>query len=305
MQVKSFANAALKFDRVQLADVKSIPSTFEYSFDYKGYLRANVAYDLFTTSRLGGDAEYEIMIWLARLGYADPIWFTRISIMNTSIAGIDFSLYHGKNGNMTVYSYVVTNLTTSFSADLKQFIDELPANNSIAPTQYLTHVQAGTEPFRGNATLTVSKRAVTDASFRGKYSLLYFGFTHCPDICPNELVRIGDVLDKLEAEKCPEVVPLFVTVDPRRDTVEQMQAYKADFHPKFKMLTGTRDQVADITKAYRVYFSKADENEDDDDDYLVDHSIVMYLVGPDGEFLDFFTQNARVDDIAAKIKTYF
>ncbi|KUF95758.1 hypothetical protein AM588_10006846 [Phytophthora nicotianae] len=94
-------------------------------------------------------------------------------------------------------------------------------------------------------------------------------------------------------------------LDPKRDTIAQMQAYKADFHPKFKMLTGTRDQVADITKAYRVYFSKADENEDDDDDYLVDHSIVMYLVGPDGEFLDFFTQAARVDDIAAKIKTYF
>ncbi|KAF1780208.1 Armadillo-type fold [Phytophthora cactorum] len=148
-----------------------------------------------------------------------------------------------------------------------------------------------------------TRRAVTDASFRGKYALLYFGFTHCPDICPNELVRIGDVLDKLEAENCPEVVPLFVTVDPKRDTIAQMQAYKADFHPKFKMLTGTRDQVADITKAYRVYFSKADENEDDDDDYLVDHSIVMYLVGPDGEFLDFFTQTARVDDIAAKIKT--
>lgn len=78
-----------------------------------------------------------------------------------------------------------------------------------------------------------------------------------------------------------------------------------DFHPKFKMLTGTRDQVADITKAYRVYFSKADENEDDDDDYLVDHSIVMYLIGPDGEFLDFFTQSARVDDIVKKIKTHF
>ncbi|KAG2823859.1 hypothetical protein PC129_g8455 [Phytophthora cactorum] len=148
-------------------------------------------------------------------------------------------------------------------------------------------------------------RAVTDASFRDKFSLLYFGFTHCPDICPNELVRIGDVLDKMEAEKSPEIVPLFVTVDPKRDTIAQMQAYKVDFHPKLKMLTGTREQVADIAKAYRVYFSKADENDDDDDDYLVDHSIVMYLVGPDGQFLDFFTQNARVEDIAAKIRTYF
>ncbi|KAG1695464.1 hypothetical protein DVH05_019620 [Phytophthora capsici] len=148
-------------------------------------------------------------------------------------------------------------------------------------------------------------RAVTDASYRDKFSLLYFGFTHCPDICPNELVRIGAVLDKLEEDNSPEVVPLFVTVDPNRDTIAQMKVYKGDFHPKLKMLTGTRQQVADIAKAYRVYFSKADEKEDDDEDYLVDHSIVMYLVGPDGQFLDFFTQNARVEDIAAKIKTYF
>ncbi|KAL7688272.1 putative copper chaperone SCO1/SenC, Thioredoxin-like superfamily [Plasmopara halstedii] len=176
-------------------------------------------------------------------------------------------------------------------------------------TQTTSKVTSVGKPLLGGPWTLVdcdTRRAVTDASFRGKYTLLYFGFTHCPDICPNELVRIGNVLDKLETDKTlPEVVPLFVTVDPKRDTIAQMQLYKADFHPKMKMLTGTRDQVADIAKSYRVYFSKADENEDDDDDYLVDHSIVMYLVGPDGDFLDFFTQNARVDDIVAKIKSYF
>lgn len=71
-----------------------------------------------------------------------------------------------------------------------------------------------------------TKRAVTNKSFEGKFTLLYFGFTHCPDICPNELVRIGDVLDRLAKENLPEVVPLFVTVDPNRDTVAQMQEYK-------------------------------------------------------------------------------
>lgn len=71
-----------------------------------------------------------------------------------------------------------------------------------------------------------TRTSVTDASFLGKYTLLYFGFTHCPDICPNELVRIGSVLDQLSAEDAPEVIPLFVTVDPKRDTVAQMQAYK-------------------------------------------------------------------------------
>lgn len=71
-----------------------------------------------------------------------------------------------------------------------------------------------------------TKRAVTNKSFEGKFTLLYFGFTHCPDICPNELVRIGDVLDRLAKENLPEVVPLFVTVDPNRDTIAQMQEYK-------------------------------------------------------------------------------
>lgn len=81
-----------------------------------------------------------------------------------------------------------------------------------------------------------------------------------------------------------------------------------DFHPFMKMLTGTQEQVRDVTRAYRVFFSKAtetEENDEEDDDYLVDHSIVMYLVGPDGEFLDFFTQSARVGDIVDKIKGYF
>lgn len=77
-----------------------------------------------------------------------------------------------------------------------------------------------------------TRQSVTDASFLGKYTLLYFGFTHCPDICPNELVRIGNVLDQLSAEKSPEVLPLFVTVDPRRDTIAQMQAYKKGMHLK-------------------------------------------------------------------------
>ncbi|RHY04102.1 hypothetical protein DYB28_002225 [Aphanomyces astaci] len=148
-----------------------------------------------------------------------------------------------------------------------------------------------------------SGSCVTDASFHGKHTLLYFGFTHCPDICPNELVRLGDVLDKIPNV---DIEPLFITVDPARDTVQQMEAYKKDFHPKLRMLTGTPDQVKDVTKAYRVYFTKADESDvdddgEDDEEYLVDHSIVMYLISPSGEFLDFFTQSARVDDIVKKI----
>ncbi len=147
----------------------------------------------------------------------------------------------------------------------------------------------------------------TDASFKGKYTLLYFGFSYCPDICPSELVKIGKVLQKLKAadknKECP-VKPLFISVDPTRDTVGQLKFYAQDFDDNFTYLTGTKEQVAKASKAYRVYFSKANENENDEEDYLVDHSIVFYLVNPKGEFLDFFTQRMKADDIVEKIKDH-
>ncbi|OWZ08809.1 Cell 12A endoglucanase [Phytophthora megakarya] len=157
-QVKSFANAALKFEPVQLSNVKSIPSTIEYDYKYDGKIITNVAYDLFTSATANGTVEYELMVWLAALGGAWPLTTTGKPVKEVKVGNVDFNLYQGKNGNTTVFSYVAVNTTTSFSADFKRFFDELPANNTIAPTQYLTHVQAGTEPFQGqNATLTVSK----------------------------------------------------------------------------------------------------------------------------------------------------
>lgn len=101
-----------------------------------------------------------------------------------------------------------------------------------------------------------------------------------------------------------QLQPIFVSVDPVRDSIQQMEIYKQDFHPKMKFLTGTRDQIGDITKAYRVYFNKAvdTDQEEDDDDYLIDHSIVMYLLNPEGEFVDFFTQSAQVSDIIKRIR---
>ncbi|KAG7382427.1 hypothetical protein PHYPSEUDO_004858 [Phytophthora pseudosyringae] len=160
-QVKSFANAALKFDPVQLANVTSIPSTIEFDYKYDGNIITNVAYDLFTSATAGGNVEYELMVWLAALGGAWPLSTTGKPIKEVKVSNVDFNLYQGKNGNTTVFSYVAVNTTTSFSADFKQFFDELPSDNTIAPTQFLTHVQAGTEPFQGkNATLTVSKYSV-------------------------------------------------------------------------------------------------------------------------------------------------
>ncbi|ETN02677.1 hypothetical protein PPTG_16275 [Phytophthora nicotianae INRA-310] len=156
-QVKSFPNAALKFDPVQLLNVKSIPATIEYEFEYSENTIANVAFDLFTRSTIDGAVEYEVMVWPAALGGALPLSTSGKPIKTTNIGDVDFTLYQGMNGNMTVLSYVPDKMITNFSTDLKKFFDELPKSYAIARTQYLTHVQGGAEILVGNGTLTVSK----------------------------------------------------------------------------------------------------------------------------------------------------
>ncbi|GMI50419.1 hypothetical protein ScalyP_jg3228 [Parmales sp. scaly parma] len=134
----------------------------------------------------------------------------------------------------------------------------------------------------------------------GHFSLLYFGFAKCPDICPSELVKVGKVLDTMKKKhKHIKITPVFVTVDPARDSIKQLKLYGKDFHPDIKFVTGTPEMVKKMTKKYRVYVSKADE--EDDGDYLVDHSIVLYFGGKKGEFLDFFSQSMKPSDICNKI----
>ncbi|RLN90906.1 hypothetical protein BBJ28_00000323 [Nothophytophthora sp. Chile5] len=156
-QVKSYANAALQFDAVQLSGVSSIPSTMEYTYTYDDTLIADVAYDLFTSSTADGDNEFEVMIWLAALGGAGPISSTGSAVATTTIGSVEFSLYSGANGDTTVYSFVASAETTSFSGDLMDFFNYLTENEGMSTSQYLTTVECGTEPFTGtNAVLTVS-----------------------------------------------------------------------------------------------------------------------------------------------------
>ncbi|GBG26545.1 Protein SCO1-like, mitochondrial [Hondaea fermentalgiana] len=150
-------------------------------------------------------------------------------------------------------------------------------------------------------------RPVTDASLKEgghTHALLYFGFTYCPDICPAELIKITEIVEKLDAdpEIGPRVVPVFISVDPKRDGVDQVAHYIKDFHPRMIGLTGTPGQVQRACKAFRVYHSIADQDEENEDDYLVDHSIVSYLIGPDGKFLDFYTQLTEADEAVERIK---
>merc|ERR1719491_35850 len=136
----------------------------------------------------------------------------------------------------------------------------------------------------------------------GKWTLLYFGFARCPDICPSEMVKIGKVIDTL-AKEYPEIAknvkPLFVSVDPARDSLKALRDYGKDFHPSYIFLTGSPEQVQQMANKYRVYVSKADETEDGD--YLLDHSIVVYFHDDTGDMADCFTQSMRPVDIVEKV----
>ncbi|KAH3681064.1 hypothetical protein WICPIJ_007978 [Wickerhamomyces pijperi] len=129
----------------------------------------------------------------------------------------------------------------------------------------------------------------TEANLKGKFSILYFGFTHCPDICPDELDKLGVWLDQLKKEGY-ELQPVFITCDPARDTPEVIKEYLSDFHKDIKGLTGTYQEVKDCCKQFRVYFSTP-EDVKPGQDYLVDHSIFFYLMDSDGEFVDALGRN--------------
>ncbi len=145
---------------------------------------------------------------------------------------------------------------------------------------------------------------VTDQDFRGRYMLVFFGFTHCPDICPTELQVMAAALDdsRLNTGK---IVPVFVTLDPERDTPQVVGDYVKNFAPNFVGLTGTPEQIAAAAKAYRISYSKnAYKDDAGKDSYTIDHSALIYLMGPDGKYLAHFTYGTPAEKIAETIKRY-
>lgn len=149
--------------------------------------------------------------------------------------------------------------------------------------------------------VTASGHPFTHEDLQGSFSLVYFGFTNCPDICPEELDKMGEVVERIDAEfKQPIINPVFISCDPARDTIPQLRRYIEDFHPRMVGLTGPFDAVKAACKAYRVYFSTPPEA-DPTGDYLVDHSIFFYLMDPEGKFVDAFGRSADAKDVGDKV----
>jgi protein SCO1/2 len=124
---------------------------------------------------------------------------------------------------------------------------------------------------------------VTDKTWRGKYMLIYFGYTFCPDVCPTTLTSVAEALDQL-GSRADRIQPLFITIDPKRDTQAVVKQYAAAFGPRIIGLTGSAEEIAAAAKAYRVYYAEHRTGAGPDD-YSMDHSSVLYLMGPDGRFL--------------------
>jgi cytochrome oxidase Cu insertion factor (SCO1/SenC/PrrC family) len=141
--------------------------------------------------------------------------------------------------------------------------------------------------------------AVTDADYRGRWVLVYFGYTFCPDVCPTELQTIAAALGKLGPEAA-RVAPLFITVDPARDTPAVLAKYVALFGHGITGLTGTPDQIAAVARAFRVYYAKAPVG--GAASYLMDHSSFLYLLDPKGRLAALFNQDTSADDLAAGLR---
>lgn len=159
---------------------------------------------------------------------------------------------------------------------------------------------SGTALIGGPFTLTDHQgERRSEADFQGRYMLIFFGYTYCPDICPTTLTTVTqglDILAESDGDKAAAVTPVFISIDPSRDTPEALADYVSHFHPAMVGLTGSEEDVAGAAKAYRIFYQKVVQ--EDASDYLMDHSSIIYLMAPDGGYLTHFTHASTPKEIA-------
>lgn len=148
-------------------------------------------------------------------------------------------------------------------------------------------------------------KTVSDRDFAGRYRLIYFGYTYCPDVCPTDLRKLMqgyELLEKQDPALAAKLQPIFVSVDPARDTPQVLKTYVAAFDPHLIGLTGTEAQIADVAKRYGIFYQKV--GKPGAKDYLVSHSTQAYLFGPKGEPIALIPQDETPDKIAAELKRW-
>ena len=143
-------------------------------------------------------------------------------------------------------------------------------------------------------------KPVTDKDFRGKYMLVYFGYTFCPDVCPTTLTAVADAMDRL-GPAASRIRPVFITVDPKRDTPAVVKQYAGAFGNTITGLTGTPEEIAKVAREYRVYYAEH-RTGPGPDDYSMDHSSILYLVGPDGSFIAPIRADQSGTEMAAALR---
>jgi protein SCO1 len=155
-------------------------------------------------------------------------------------------------------------------------------------------------PRGGDFTLSSDQGPVSLSDFRGQVVLIYFGYTWCPDICPTSLSLIGAVMDSLKAEERSRVQPLFISVDPERDSLERLKSYVSYFNPELEGLTGSASQLAEVARRYGAAYQIVKQG--NETDYPVDHSADTYLVDPHGHLVKAFPHGIQKDVLVKAIR---
>ena len=165
-------------------------------------------------------------------------------------------------------------------------------------------VAKGSAKIGGHFKLTdVNNIEVSSKIFITEPSLIYFGYSYCPDVCPYDLQRNVIAIDILQ-EKGTSITPIFITIDPLRDTADRLKEFSNFIHPKLLALTGSENAIKKVMKIFKVYGKKSNNGEEDNTDYLMDHSAFTYLVDSSGKFIDYFNRRVSAEEMADRITCF-
>lgn len=199
------------------------------------------------------------------------------------------------------FRFLILGLTLATAAALATASALIVLRPAAAPIAVGKTVTTGTAAIGGPFSLLATNgQVVTDQTFRGKWRLMFFGYTFCPDACPTALNNISVALEKLGPD-ADKLQPLFVTVDPQRDTREVMTDYLKSFDPRILGLTGTQDQIDRVIKEFRIYVA-SQKAETSGNDYLVSHSSYIYLMDPQGKFVNVIQGSEAGEEIAVWVR---